>query len=143
MRLNRGGLHQHILACDDKFALWLTEENKLRFVDTTGNGFQSWDDLSPGQWHSIVGIYRGTKGSPLTPDNLTVFLDGQELDGHRDPSWTPGPLHPKDACYIGFESHQGADSHKNLAFSGDIDEVLVFARALSDAEVGAHATRRP
>ena len=143
VRLNRGGLHQHILACDDKFALWLTPGDKIRFVDTTGHGFQSLDSLLPGQWHSIVGVFRGTKRSVLTPENITVFVDGQEMAGNRDPMWSPGTLHPMDACYLGFESHQGHESHKALFLSGDIDEALVFARPLSDAEVGAHATRRP
>ncbi len=143
VRLNRGGLHQHILACDDKFALWLTPSDKIRFVDSTGHGFQSLDSFLPGQWHSIVGVFRSTKGTVLTPENITVFVDGQEIAGNRGSMWSPGTLHPTDACYLGFESHQGLENHKALFFSGDIDEVLVFARPLSDAEVGAHATRHP
>lgn len=141
VRLNRGGLHQHVLACDDKFALWFTEDNKIRFVDSTGHGFQSDNAFALGQWHSIAGVFRGTKGDAVTPDNLTVFVDGQELAGNRFGNWSPGKLHPSDACYLGFESHQGLEDHQSMLFAGDIDEVLVFARPLSDAEVGAHAAR--
>ena len=141
VRLNRGGLHQHVLACDDKFALWFTEDNKIRFVDSTGHGFQSDDAFALGQWHSIAGVFRGTKGDAVTADNLTVFVDGQELAGNRFGKWSPGKLHPSEACYLGFESHQGLEDHKSLLFAGDVDEVLVFARPLSDAEVGAHAAR--
>jgi Concanavalin A-like lectin/glucanases superfamily/FKBP-type peptidyl-prolyl cis-trans isomerase len=141
IRLNRGGLHQHVLACDDKFALWFTEDNKIRFVDSTGHGFQSDDAFAVGQWHSMAGVFRGTKGDSVTADNLTVFVDGQELAGNRFGKWSPGTLHPSDACYLGFESHQGLEDHKSLLFAGDIDELLVFARPLSDNEIGAHAAR--
>ena len=43
--------------------------------------------------------------------------------------------------YLGFESHQGLEDHKRLLFAGDIDEVLVFSRPLSDAEIGAQAAK--
>ncbi len=141
VRLGRGGLHQHVLACDDKFALWFTENDKIRFVDSAGHGFQSDNSVALGQWHSIVGVFRGSKGDSVTAENLTLFVDGQELAGSRFGKWSPGELHPSDACYLGFESHQGMEDHKSLLFAGDIDEVLVFGRPLSDAEIGTHAAK--
>ena len=142
VRLTRGGLHQHVLACDDKFAFWFTPNDNFRFVDSTGHGFQSTASITAGEWHSIVGVFRGTKGDALTPENIKLYVDGAEMAGNRGPSWQPGVLHPSDACYIGFESHQGLKDHQSMFFAGDIDEVLVFSRALSEQEVAAFAARR-
>jgi hypothetical protein len=55
--------------------------------------------------------------------------------------WSPGVLHGKDACYIGFESHQGEPTHQKLQFEGEIDELLIFSRALTWSEVEVHARR--
>ena len=115
--------------------------DKIRFVDSAGHGFQSDNSVALGQWHSIVGVFRGSKGDSVTAENLTLFVDGQELAGSRFGKWSPGELHPSDACYLGFESHQGMEDHKSLLFAGDIDEVLVFGRPLSDAEIGTHAAK--
>jgi hypothetical protein len=121
-RPNRSGSRQQILACGGKFALWFGEDNKLHFTDGANDGYTAWDEIKQGEWHSIVGVFRGLK-------NVTVFVDGRELDGRLDPTWNPGKLREKIACSIGAD------------FGGDIDEVLIWARPLSDAEVGTHAAR--
>ena len=56
-------------------------------------------------------------------------------------AWNPGDLYPTDACYIGFESHQGMESHRTMPFIGAIDEVLLFSRAWTAQEVRAFAGR--
>ena len=142
VRVHRLGLHQHMLACDDKFAFWITADDHLRFVDTLGHGLQTKGGLATETWYSIVGVFRGNIGDVLTRDNIAVYVNGNAVDGSAARAWAPGILHPTDACYIGFESHQGAESHKTLHFDGDIDEVLIFSRALTDPEIQAHANRR-
>jgi hypothetical protein len=57
--------------------------------------------------------------------------------GHHGELDNVGSLYPMDACYIGFESHQGEPQHQRLPFVGALDEVLVFSRALSLREIKA------
>jgi hypothetical protein len=79
----------------------------------------------------------------LTRSNIRIYVDGQAVSvvPGRDITgiWGKGPLFPTDACSIGFESHQGMPDHQNFPFSGDIDELLIFNRALTEAEARAHA----
>jgi hypothetical protein len=70
-----------------------------------------------------------------------VYLDGQPVDGQLFGRWSPGVLHAQDACYIGFESHQGQPWHQTLPFVGVIDELLIFSRALTLSEIDVHASR--
>jgi Concanavalin A-like lectin/glucanases superfamily len=152
VRVHRLGLHQHMVACDDKFAFWLTPHDQVKLTDTVGNGLESVDRVAADTWYSLVGVFKGQAGDSLTRDNIALFLDGQPMDGiifgrlrewARHKRWSPGVLHPQDACYIGFESHQGQPAHQNLPFEGAIDELLIFSRALTVSEVAVHARRTP
>ena len=146
-RLETLGLHQHLLACDDKFALWLTEADLLRFVDTVGDGAMTREPLSAGWWYSVAGVFDGSKGTPLTPSNIRIFVGGKPVAVDQvgqpvsRPVWNPGRLYDTDACFLGFESHQGEAAHQTLRFGGALDDVLVFNRAVTAAEVAIHATR--
>jgi Concanavalin A-like lectin/glucanases superfamily len=142
-RVDQLGLHQHVLACDDKFTLWLTEGNHLRFADTRGNGFESVDVVAAGTWASVVAVFTGTAGHLLTPENIAIFVNGQVLAGDIFGQWSPGPLPTTDGCYLGFESHHGDPLHQTLPFVGAIDELLIFSRALTLPEIAAHARPHP
>jgi concanavalin A-like lectin/glucanase superfamily protein len=179
VRVHRLGLHQHMVACDDKFAFWLTPHDQVKFTDTVGNGVESADSVAAETWYSLVGVFTGQAGDILTRDNIALFLDGQPMDGiifgrlrgwrrwtsrvagyldrevmsgtvfgrlrewARHKRWSSGVLHRQDACYIGFESHQGQPAHQKLQFEGAIDELLIFSRALTVSEVAVHARRTP
>ena len=141
-RFDRTGQHQHMIACDDKFAVWLTPEDHVRFVNTLGDGAETQVELSVGAWHNVTGIFRGNAGSGIDSTNVEIWIDGSQtssavgsafLDGTAQ--WQRGGLHKSDACYIGFESHQGEATHQELPFFGAIDEVRVFGRALTPDEV--------
>lgn len=146
-RLDTLGLHQHLLACDDKFAVWLTEANLFRFVDTVGDGAMTREPLSAGRWYSVAGVFEGSKGTALTPTNIRIFVDGKPVavdpvgQPASRPVWNPGRLYDSDACFLGFESHQGETTHQTLRFGGAIDDVLVFNRAVTAVEVAIHAAR--
>jgi len=143
------GIHQHLLACDDKFAVWITPQNKIRFSDTLGHGIDSEESVVVGRWYSLVAVWRGTWGTDITPETLNLYLGGHRIAGelvNRDASdplqWTPGELYPTDACYIGFESHQGNAVHQGLPFKGKVDDLMIFTRDLSDDEISLHAGLR-
>ncbi|MDQ3831148.1 MAG: LamG domain-containing protein [Candidatus Tectomicrobia bacterium] len=143
VRVDQLGLHQHLLACDDQFTLWITPDDHLRFTDTRGHGVQTVDGLATATWYSLVAVFHGTAGDVLTDDTIAVFLNGQPVDGRIFGRWRPGGLYAQDACYIGFESHQGEPSHQELPFVGAIDELLIFSRALTLPEIDVHARPRP
>ena len=142
-RIERSGQHQHVVACDDKFALWITPADKVRFVNTLGDGAETVAPLDEGEWHSVIGVFRGTAGDAIDTDNVEIWIDGVRSavtvgSARRSGTavWVRGTLHPSDACAIGFESHQGNAAHQQLPFHGAIDELVLFSRALSAEEIG-------
>lgn len=151
VRVDGLGLHQHIFACDDKWALWVTPDDQFRLGDTKGGGWSTPpEEAEAGRWTSVVSVLRGTVGDPLTPETVALYVDGElanasqhlRTDRARDlGAWGPGELYPTDACYIGFESHQGVADHQTLPFMGAIDQVLLFNRAWTEDEVRAFSAR--
>lgn len=135
-------LHQHLIACDDKFVLWVTEKNEFRFGDTRGHGLTTLEGSAlSGDWHSIVAVFYGTLGTQLSSETIKLFIDGKEAEGAYDRQWIPTSLFPYDACYIGFESHQNSKAHRKLQFEGIIDEMLLFSRPLTIDEIQVFSTR--
>lgn len=149
MRVDQGGLHQHVFACDDKWALWVTPDDRIRLGDTRGGGWSApAGSARVGAWRNVVIVFAGRAGDPLTAENATIWLDGEPTeapphlrtaDAEEARVWSPGPLYPDDACYIGFESHQGNEAHQTMPFVGAVDELLLFARAWDEAEIRVFA----
>jgi hypothetical protein len=142
VRMDLQRRHQHILACDDKFAFTVREADQVRLSNSRGDLAETLSPLPAGIWHSLIGVVRGTAGDVLDDTNIEIWIDGVRAPvriigsaGSSPAVWRDGVLHPTDACYIGFESHQGDPSHQNLAFHGAIDEVVVFGRALTPQEI--------
>ena len=64
MRVNQLDLHQHLIACDDKFALWITPTNRVRFSDTLGRGMDTAAPIEGGRWVSLVAVFFGYSSQP-------------------------------------------------------------------------------
>ena len=63
VRVDAGGLHQHIVACDDKWALWVTPDDRYRLGDTRGGGWSTAPHaVRPGRWTSVVAVLDVTQG---------------------------------------------------------------------------------
>ena len=134
--------HQHIAACNDKFTLWITAQDHMRFANSRGDYAEMTVRVSPDEFHSVVAVFRGTVGDVIDDTTVEIWVDGvrqQPLEFGSDvsdpPTWRDGVLHPSNACHIGFESHQDREDHRDLPFFGAIDEVIVFGRALTPEEV--------
>jgi hypothetical protein len=150
VRVDSLNLHQHIVACDDKWALWVTPDNRYRLGDTRGGGWSTTESrVERGAWASVVAVLRGTAGDSLTEETAAIYVNGEpasafahlrNAQAQASGAWSPGELYPSDACYMGFESHQGEPRHQQMPFAGALDEVLVFSRAWTDMEVRAFAT---
>jgi hypothetical protein len=150
VRVDELGLHQHIVACDDKWALWVTSADQFRLGDTRGGGWSTAEgSVDPGVWTPVVAVLSGTAGDPLTPDAVALWVNGERAgaahlrtDEARElGTWNPGELYPTDACYIGFESHQGNEAHQEMPFVGAVDSLLIYSRAWTENEVAAFSTR--
>jgi hypothetical protein len=152
VRVDQLGLHQHIAACDDKWALWVTPDDQFRLGDTRGGGWSTAvGSVDPSVWTPVVAVLSGTAGDPLTPENVALWVSGERAgtahlrtdEAQELGTWNPGELFDNDACYLGFESHQGNEEHQKMPFVGALDEFLIFSRAWSEAEVAAFSTRDP
>lgn len=142
-RVDLAGQHQHLVACDNKFVLWLSQSDRVRFANTIGDGAETNAGLSSGEWHVVIGIFRGTAGDAIDDANLEIWIDGvrapvgfRNIDGDTPPFvWQDGALRATNACFIGVEAHGGDPREQNLPFHGAIDEIAVFGRALTADEV--------
>ncbi len=146
VRVDSLGLHQHIAACDDKWALWVTPDNRFRLGDTRGGGWSTEAGrVQQGAWTAVVAVLTGTIGDPLVPETVALWVDGERAgqahlrsdDAQASGAWSAGDLYPDDACSLGFESHQGNAAHQQMPFVGALDEFLVYGRAWTPAEVQA------
>lgn len=150
VRVDEGSLHQHIVACDDKWALWITPDDRYRLGDTRGGGWSTPPGtVETGVWTAVVAVLEVTAGEELTEDVAALFVDGERIASERHmrtveaqarTTWGPGDLYPSDACYIGFESHQGNEAHQTMPFVGAVDELIIAGRAWTADEVAAFST---
>lgn len=151
LRVDTGSLHQHIVACDDKWALWITPDNRFRLGDTRGGGWSTPPEtVELGTWTALVAVLSATRDQELTTDVAAIYVDGELVPAERHMrtteaqtrvTWGPGELYPTDACYIGFESHQGNEGHQEMPFAGGVDELVISGRAWSANEVAAFSTQ--
>jgi hypothetical protein len=100
-------------------AFWFTGSNE-QFVTSTSA-------VNDGQWHFAVGIWDAGKSS--------LYIDGV-LQGKAT---TPSPLvfEHRASFQIGHQENNGAPHARDAFyyFTGTIDEVMIFDRALSESEV--------
>lgn len=134
VNLRQLAAHQHIVAYDDLYSLWIDERDRLRFSDTRGNAFESHPGLIPGAtWTSIVASFDGRRGTALDAGNIAVHVNGEPARGRMFGAWNPGrPV----VGFVGKEAHVGQST---LPFLGDLAAVLIFRRPLSGAEAKAFA----
>jgi hypothetical protein len=118
------------------------EDNHLQFIIGGASGAWSFvagnSSLQTNVWYHVVGLYDG--------QNLKVFINGQ-IDGSNalgvksisyQPSPGSGPTPP--VFYVGvrhnaFDSLPTHQADLNYPFIGTIDNVRIYDRALSDAEI--------
>ncbi|MSU26769.1 MAG: c-type cytochrome [Pedosphaera sp.] len=94
---------------------------RLYFQNGAGPPLVGKSELALKDWHHVVLVRAGRK--------VTVHLDGEanpEISGEAGPAASAEPL------------HFGGDTGSEFRFEGKLDEIAVFDRALSSAEVAAH-----
>ena len=111
---------------DSVFALKMLNDGYsklyLRGTDGTLHILADTVDATDGNWHHLVATVSSSSG--------VFYVDGQQVD-----SATISNNITVDNLLIGAENNRGTLSPTNY-FDGDIDQVRVFSKALSSAEVG-------
>ncbi len=151
LRMDSGEHHQHIVACDDKWALWITSDDRYRLGDTRGGGWSTEPGtVGFGGWTSVVAVLEVSQGGELTSETVAIYVNGvsknaelhmRNTEARERTTWGSAELYPSDACYIGFESHQGNEVHQSLPLFGAVDELLIYGRAWTVEEVEAFSSR--
>jgi hypothetical protein len=110
--------------------LFISTDNGAHFpttADTSGQGAI----FPAGEWHHVAGTYDGT--------NMQFYLDGQP---YGNPRLVSGAISPMlSSSFVTLGSEDGRTSCPSCIgtrhFSGLIDEVDIFNRALSASEIAA------
>ena len=106
------------------------------YVTTTSNGLVLSDDAGTGiwdgEWHHVVGTYDGTQ--------VRLFVDGMEA-GTANPQ--SGPIRygldaTNDLLLGSFETTVTSIPGTTYDFPGRVDEVAIFDRALTPAEIASN-----
>lgn len=112
-----------------RYVLWVQQNGEIRFADDLGHYVDTPAGLvRPGEWTHVTGVFRGKPGDRLTPANSLVYVNGLARSNRREGEWRPGDFH-----------------FVKIGGYGDmlIDEVMIFNRALSSAEIKALLKRPP
>lgn len=99
------------------------------YVSGGGNNAKSL--LTPGSWHHVVGTFDGKL--------LRLYLDGKLANANPSKSSTIKP--GKNffiGCVLGDASAADPNYGRSAFFPGQVDEVKVYNRALSEEEVKSH-----
>lgn len=90
-------------------------------------------NLRTGVWHHVVGVYDGSAGR--MSGEVAIYLDGRIQDIHSGNDYTSdfgltNVVHPGQVAALGRNG-----TIANQYFSGDVDDVAIWRRALSPAEI--------
>lgn len=94
----------------------------------------AWTTLMDGQWHHVAFSAPGKGQADI--EQARMYLDGVAVTG--DPAVTTGLQTDKSHVYLG--ANPSAAAHR---FSGTMDDVMLFNRALSDSEIRRVMNRIP
>jgi hypothetical protein len=122
--VNKGGMNTDAKGMNLNYGLWINEENGVSggFEAESGDDFilESSDKFNDGNWHYVVLTYNGTK--------LNLYVDGK-LQGNLTSIEAPDQTGDQPLRI-------GANSlNEDKFFTGDVDEIRVWNRALNSSEV--------
>jgi len=111
-----------------------TDELRFKVTDADGTAERpgiSAADLETERWYHLVGVYDGQSGT------ASIYLDGQLKDSHTNGLLT-GAVRPGQIAALGRDGENA-----RYFFDGQLDDVRVYDRALSDTEIALLANRSP
>jgi len=106
------------------------DEHKIEFsVNSSWNRVESNYELNDGQWHHVVGVYDGT----LASGNIKLYVDGVLQTMNFD--HTDNIVDIPESLTIGSNNAGCSSGFAPDHFEGVIDDIRIYNRALSGAEV--------
>jgi hypothetical protein len=103
-------------------------------------GLRTSNTVSLGTWHHIAWVRQGGNGSDT---GTTLYIDGTAVALQVDPDLIPGILTAGQISVTSTPFHIDRASDATRFFTGTLDEVALYDRALPPAEVLAHAAVAP
>jgi parallel beta-helix repeat protein len=100
----------------------------IEFSDSTGgyNLVYTSNAYNDGNWHHVVGIINRSAGS----SEITIYVDGI-----NDTVESPAQRADLNGAFANYPIYIGGRYTSTLNFTGSLDEIMVFSRALSQTEV--------
>ena len=123
---------------------WVNSDDKLvgqcfDHLDTVyvGKSYSTAITAQQGSWAHVVMTYSGVGGVNAS-DGISLYLNGSAVDDTDYKSGTYTAMHNNATdVYIGFSPNPDSAAADNVYANGKIDNVMVFNKELSSAEVTA------
>lgn len=95
--------------------------------------------VNDGTWHHFVCVFNGVGGQPVTPQQFTLYVDGQPqtLD-YTSIGSAVAPVNGSGGTTIGIHPIWQRESPEYPEFVGFLDEVAVYHYALTSSQVLSH-----
>lgn len=84
--------------------------------------------VADGRWHHVAGVARR-----LPPDRMRLFVDGAGYASQENTRF--GNLDVTAPLWLGRHHANGRVPREDIYFQGDIDELAIYRRALTPAEI--------
>ena len=92
------------------------------------------DEISSNAWHHVALVLDGTE--TVQPDSFIAYLDGREFArGEGSQLWSHGGAIALGNVWGGSAFHNGSSSDLNHGLQGNLDEMQIYNRALTDTEI--------
>jgi hypothetical protein len=117
-----GSWNRFLCTDDHKTGFFIGQDadsGKWKFAVNDGWALPLAGSILPGQWQHVAATYDGSSGR--------LYIDGQFVAG---PSAMPVPSDPQQQFVLGRDKKT-----YNKGFPGSFDEIKLYSRALTDAEI--------
>ena len=127
------GVTQNFMSAGSQYIIWVNPTTgKVRFADANGHYLDiPSSSLTAGQWNHLVAVFSGTSGTAVNASTIQMYVNGVAVGGTASGTWTPAISLDQNVVLGGS------------GFVGSIDEVYMFRRGLSAAEVQRLYAWRP
>ncbi|HRS70713.1 MAG TPA: LamG domain-containing protein, partial [Anaerohalosphaeraceae bacterium] len=97
-----------------------------------GNIFSN-RSVNDGQWHHVAAVLQEPASGPASVQNLRLYIDGQlDAGTYTNPTVE---INTGTDCSVRIGVMQKPDGALESFFGGQIDEVRIYDRALSESEI--------
>lgn len=129
---------QQFVVADGQWAMEVLADNKIHFGNSTKYGVTSTaaNLLTLNAWHHLAAVVSATPGSPVSTDNVQVYLDGALVSATAAGTWDP-ESRPYGSVVVGMPGSQLVEGFGwgVWGFKGMLDNVYIYNRALTAQEV--------